>query len=119
MSERPCRFRHCEVDEEITNLVILEVVARTNSQATTEYRVKYLCCGDIGILKHKRIRERIADESETCLKCNRKATLKNETEAQRISRQKRRLAAQIAETLKPGIMGWQPPPSAVERGKGR
>ena len=115
--QRKDGFRPFEPGEVVTNVRILSVERLTNAQITTEYVVEHLCCHDRVIMRHKRLRERLADGAEVCLKCNRKAIVARETETEKTSRRKKRLAAQIAETLKPGIMGWAPPPSAVQRGR--
>ena len=95
-------------DTEITNLIILEAIKVTNAMYTTRYAVRYLCCGEEGTLSHRRIRERLSDDSTLCLNCNRKSSNRRH-----ISEGMRKRAERQSAPLEPGFHGWAPPSSAT------
>ena len=104
-------FELFEPDTEITNLIILEAIKVTEAMYTTRYAVRYLCCGEGGTLSHRRIRERVSDDSTLCLDCNRKTSNRRRIR----EGMRKRAERQAAPPLEPGFHGWAPPPSVVKR----
>ena len=102
-------FELFKPNTEIANLVILDLVVVTTSMYRTRYSVRYNCCGKLGDLSHRRIRERVSDQSTLCLDCNRKTSNRRRIR----EGMRKRAERQTAHSLEPGFHGWAPPPSAT------
>lgn len=102
-------FQLFEKNTEICNLVILDLAVVTKAMYTTRYVVRYNCCGKLGTLSHRRIRERVSDQSTLCLDCNRKTSNRRRIR----EGMRKRAERQTAHSLEPGFHGWAPPPSAT------
>ena len=54
---------------ESAGLDILDVLYRGHLQKNTRYRVRFSCCGTLGEITHKKIREREQRKARHCLAC--------------------------------------------------
>ena len=60
--------KYFEVDETYSNVRVLRAF-KERKLYLTEYEVRYLCCGHVGIIKHNTLRQRIIRKLDACCLC--------------------------------------------------
>lgn len=57
--------------QKVGGVRIIRPMGKEDLMRNTYYRIRYLCCGESGIISHAQIRKRISKESENCMACGR------------------------------------------------